>query len=148
MQSYKDDSDDKNQYKAEIKDNVITFTLPFATTNVKANLANWKLYYGLSNGTVFTSDAGNITKTSGFALSNNEPFMPADGYTAKGGAIVVTNGESSTTYNIAIKLAAARTARTMTGFKATSVTDFDDIEDNENTFAATGSSDLTVSVPY
>jgi len=143
-----DDSDDKNQYKAEIKDNVITFTLPFATTNVKANLANWKLYYGLSNGTVFTSDAGNITKTSGFALSNNEPFMPADGYTAKGGAIVVTNGESSTTYNIAIKLAAARTARTMTGFKATSVTDFDDIEDNENTFAATGSSDLTVSVPY
>ncbi len=143
-----DDSDDKNQYKAEIKDNVITFTLPFATTNVKANLANWKLYYGLSNGTVFTSDAGNITKTSGFALSNNEPFMPADGYTAKGGAIVVTNGESSTTYNIAIKLAAARTARTMTGFKATSVTDFDNIEDNENTFAATGSSDLTVSVPY
>ena len=142
-----DDSDDKNQYKAEIKDNVITFTLPFATTNAQSALNGWKLYYGLSNGTVIKS--GGPTAPSGLTLTATTTYFPAtfDG-TKTTTPIVVTNNESDTSYTVAIKLAPARTARTMTGFKATSVTNFDDIEDNENTFAATGSSDLTVSVPY
>ena len=146
-----DNSDAKNQYKAEIKDNVITFTLPFATTNdpdkVGAGVVDWKLYYGLSNGT--TIEAGTITAASGLTLTGAEAYLPAtfDGSKSTT-AIVVTNGESTTSYNVAVKLAPARTAKSMTGFKVTSKAAFDDIVDNENTFAATGSTDLTVSVPY
>ena len=142
-----DDSDAKNQYKAEIKDNVITFTLPFATTNELTALAGWKLYYGLSNGT--TIEVGTIDEASGLTLAGNETYLPAtfDGSKSTT-AIVVTNGESTTSYNVAVKLAPARTAKSMTGFKVTSKAAFDDIVDNENTFAATGSTDLTVSVPY
>ena len=60
----------------------------------------------------------------------------------------MTNGESTTSYNVAVKLAPARTANSMTNFKATTEDDFADIIDNENAFAATGSSDLLVTVPY
>ena len=142
-----DDSDAKNQYKAEIKDNIITFTLPFATTNELTALANWKLYYGLSNGT--TIEAGTIDEASGLTLAGNETYLPAtfDGIKSTT-AIVVTNGESTTSYNVAVKLAPARTANSMTNFKATTEDDFADIIDNENAFAATGSSDLLVTVPY
>ena len=147
-----DNSDAKNQYKAEIKDNIITFTLPFATTNdpdkVGAGVVDWKLYYGLSNGT--TIEAGTIDEASGLTLDGTEPYLPDtfNDNSVKGTAIVVTNGESTTSYNIAVKLAPARTANSMTNFKATTEDDFADIIDNENAFAATGSSDLLVTVPY
>ena len=147
-----DNSDAKNQYKAEIKDNIITFTLPFATTSdpdkTGAGVVDWKLYYGLSNGT--TIEAGTIDEASGLTLDGTEPYLPAtfNDNSVKGTPIVVTNGESTTSYNIAVKLAPARTANSMTNFKATTEDDFADIIDNENAFAATGSSDLLVTVPY
>ncbi|MEH2936402.1 S-layer homology domain-containing protein, partial [Acutalibacter sp. JLR.KK004] len=147
-----DNSDAKNQYKAEIKDNIITFTLPFATTNdpdkIGAGVVDWKLYYGLSNGT--TIEAGTIDEASGLTLDGTEAYLPAtfNDNSVKGTPIVVTNGKSTTNYNIAVKLAPARTANSMTNFKATTKDDFADIIDNENAFAATGSSDLLVTVPY
>ena len=149
------------QYTGAIAaDGTILFKVPYSvtvdgtTTEMNANSAldDWKVFYSLAEGALCDEL---IDILSGSELDGTETIFPNtfDGKTFGNGIKVSIDDKTYKTYKIAVEQGKPSTAATLTDFKVTSLDgttgkQFADIKVGDNAFAASGTKDLTVNVPF